>query len=1376
MIFAEYAEGSGSASNENYVPVANPASGQETRVDQRDLTLTSDCRSSQPVPIIAKHLNVRLNVTKNSICTWPADNNLNASDLYGRLESAGFDTNLIKIYSVRQKRDNRLRLDVYVDLTLYDEIRVYLNGQAKRQKWIVSENRSWRERRNSVLLCAAPLTRDTLSVSSKLHLSCWNIFGAKRKLAKLEYFMKTRNVHLLALQETLRSGAQSPLRISGYSCFESPFLYEHGSGSKGRKGLALIVDERLNAYTIGDPSPYAVFARISGPMFSSPWVIGSIYIPPSSTETKIRFECWRHIKSSVKRFQKQYGASCPILLMGDWNMTKCKLIERTRKFGSPSLTPVKISGSHTTWQRRYYNGVLRRSAIDHMLGCNTNGSLGSAHVDRTWDYSDHWPLVCTYRPPAIMNQRYNAPAHAPSASSRVRINKSISLTKQWDVLTHNYWATLADEYDCTDNDSHNNILSYERTDSLASDFVKTSHEIVTQLGMKEPVNASRPNYLLNKSTKRALDLSRRLYTDYIKAIDCNDSLVGEASDKYKAARVKADALLEADFKKSSLRRIQRLANSLKTNEMREHWRLVKTFTNPRNGGKSRNMQPVKKDGILVSEPQSIGEAWSSYYASLGSDSTGHSKDPSYWEQFSAKLERLPELPNINREITWQDLKSTLAHLKPNKAPGPDELPPFWYQLLKVDEGEDCPDTYMGKCLLVLVRSMFAHGLIPKVWELAQIVSIPKTGDMTLMENYRGISLMSVGVKILSALIARRVSNDLEETRRITRAQAGFRSKEECMGQVLTLVEVVQRRLSRKLRTYLCFIDFKKAFDTVPHAALMLKLEHIGVSGKTLDFIKALYENSKMCVRLASGNSPEFDLERGVRQGDPLSPILFNIFINDILNDCTDTGIEVYRVPRSEAPENLLAGLLLADDVVLIAPSQEKLQQAMDCVGNWATTWEMSVGPDKCGVMIIGKSNNVVDVYDWRLQGHPIKSVQEYKYLGIVLNDKLDEQQLILHHRVPKVRTCLMAAQSFLVNRYIPVDIRRRFFRACVVPVATFGGELFGMRRSLVDPLQTIVNVGMRWICGNSAKSTLAPTFCMQRELRVPPVSSMCTAMRARIWYKSSTLKTWLNLITKYTEHRPPNTYKGYKIPWASRTRSWLKSHDLLHTGHADNPVAESPKAKKMYREARIAMIKILRKGKSKTIKGWHRYKTLKLWKSRSTVVNSVLYPELSTGWNWLVKCRVGGFYSGAFLSKIGYLDPIYQTQCICCNEPNTPESLQHMLLHCTKWSDIRFSSGLANLISVCKGLLPQDVNGSVGSIAAGADDTDLFISSLILGGQVNGRTLQNWSVQSNKKILTDEIDLLALPVVRFFCEMVPTRNSILWRLVRPNLPLRADAS
>jgi hypothetical protein len=139
----------------------------------------------------------------------------------------------------------------------------------------------------------------------------------------------------------------------------------------------------------------------------------------------------------------------------------------------------------------------------------------------------------------------------------------------------------------------------------------------------------------------------------------------------------------------------------------------------------------------------------------------------------------------------------------------DQLPAEWLKLIlpttthKEDEkaistptpedAPSAPDTKMGQILMRLINKIFRTSYIPKLWQTALVVSIGKQDPLTDMNNYRGISLMATGIKLVSAILTKRISQALEARGLLVPEQAGFRNREECMGQVLTLVEVAERR-------------------------------------------------------------------------------------------------------------------------------------------------------------------------------------------------------------------------------------------------------------------------------------------------------------------------------------------------------------------------------------------------------------------------------------------------------------------------------------------------------------------------------------------------------------------------------------------------------
>ncbi|OMJ09405.1 Retrovirus-related Pol polyprotein from type-1 retrotransposable element R2 [Smittium culicis] len=178
--------------------------------------------------------------------------------------------------------------------------------------------------------------------------------------------------------------------------------------------------------------------------------------------------------------------------------------------------------------------------------------------------------------------------------------------------------------------------------------------------------------------------------------------------------------------------------------------------------------------------------------------------------------------------------------------------------------------------------------------------------------------------MMAKIVASKLTRIEKKYKLLVKEQAGFRNLEECAGQATTLYEI---------------IHYSKAYDRVPHMALLHKLRAMGIGGKLLHMITGMYRTPKIVVRVGNTVSNYANYHCGVRQGCPASPILFDFYINDIFE-----GIEGVDVPGLP---NRIPGLLFADDAVVLADSPENLQISLDKISTWSDTWEMKVNAAKC---------------------------------------------------------------------------------------------------------------------------------------------------------------------------------------------------------------------------------------------------------------------------------------------------------------------------------------------------------------------------------------------------------------------------------------------
>eukprot|EP00732_Lithocolla_globosa_P001849 Lithocolla_globosa_v1_NODE_1037_length_2922_cov_4.479791.p2 type:complete len:288 gc:universal NODE_1037_length_2922_cov_4.479791:1924-1061(-) len=265
----------------------------------------------------------------------------------------------------------------------------------------------------------------------------------------------------------------------------------------------------------------------------------------------------------------------------------------------------------------------------------------------------------------------------------------------------------------------------------------------------------------------------------------------------------------------------------------------------------------------------------------------------------------------------------------------------------------------------LFNFCFKNSVVPSIWLKGIIHPIPKDrkADNTDPMNYRGISLLSCVMKHYCKVLNSRLHSWVEKHDLLDDEQNGFRSLRGCIDHCFSLISTIKNRMANGLPTYCCFIDFKKAFDSVNHDNLWFKLLSMNIGGYMFKAIKSLYLNAESAVRLNGILTDWFPIEKGVKQGCLLSPILFDIFLNDLITDLNalDLGVKI-NLSRK------LCCLFYADDIVLIAESPEDLQRLLDTCNIWCQKWRMFINKKKTNVIHFRTRNvlNQLTPFIWAL--------------------------------------------------------------------------------------------------------------------------------------------------------------------------------------------------------------------------------------------------------------------------------------------------------------------------------------------------------------------------------------------------------------------------
>ena len=444
-------------------------------------------------------------------------------------------------------------------------------------------------------------------------------------------------------------------------------------------------------------------------------------------------------------------------------------------------------------------------------------------------------------------------------------------------------------------------------------------------------------------------------------------------------------------------------------------------------------------------------------------------------------------PDLDSEITSDEVKSVIFSLKNAKSPGIDNLAAEVFKTAC-----DLLSPYMVK----LFNNVFMSGEYPESWCKGVIVPIYKNkGNIDSANNYRGITLSNVLAKIFSHILLKRINKWSDEQEKNNDNQFGFQKSKSTVDCIFVLSSIISKVINGSTgnkKLYCAFIDYEKAFDKVDRYLLWYKLMQEDVSPRMLKILKSMYKSVKACIKYNNKFSDFMKSDSGLKQGDPLSPILFMFFINDIIT-CIDTHAE----DTISVDDVVLFMLLYADDAVIFAQSAESLQNMLNDIQDYCNTWHLTINTNKTKIMVFEKGrHSYPKIY---LNGTELEVVTSFRYLGVELfkNGNWARTQ---KHIAQHASRALYKLYNLFNQITVPIREQLKLFDSLVGSILSYSAESWGHHEA--PDIERVHTKFMRNILGVRKSTNISALY---GELGRYPM---------KISRKIKLIKYWIKLLSR----------------------------------------------------------------------------------------------------------------------------------------------------------------------------------------------------------------------------------------------------------------------
>ena len=525
--------------------------------------------------------------------------------------------------------------------------------------------------------------------------------------------------------------------------------------------------------------------------------------------------------------------------------------------------------------------------------------------------------------------------------------------------------------------------------SFAKILKNTVHKYTPKIKLKTQNNICKWH---NHATKKAMRKKQESWKQYCVRGD------DESYKKYTRARNQARWIARKSVKMYE----KNIATQCK-NDPKMFWKYVNSKL------KTKEAIPdiVTEENVKLTDDYSKAEEFNKFFCSVFT-----SEDTVNMPIVNARNLQTP-LENIN--ITEEDVEERIKNLNVKKSMGPDEIhPKILFELAPIIKSP----------ITKIMQQSLDEGMLPDDWKSAIIIPIHKKGRKDITSNYRPISLTSIVSKIQEGII-KDIMKHMNDNNLFSEDQHGFLSGKSTITQLLECLDEWTNIIENKSECDVIYLDFKKAFDSVPINRLIEKIQSYGINGNILSWIKSFLTNRTQKVKINSAVTKPSNVTSGVVQGSVLGPTLFLVYINDMAEEVIHVLLKLFA-----DDSKIFKEIINLNDREILQGTLLKLEQ-------WAKKWQLRFNIDKCVTLTIGKSDIENTIY--YLNNCALHCENNECDLGIIIDNKLTFENHINHITAKANRIVGLIWRTFV---YVDKVSFLSLYKQCVRPVLEYAAPVW----------------------------------------------------------------------------------------------------------------------------------------------------------------------------------------------------------------------------------------------------------------------------------------------------------------------------------------------